>query len=42
MADYLGWKRLGEVLVGGLETPDAVSRAGRALARADALGARLG
>ena len=42
VADYLGWKRLGEVLVGGLETPDAVSRAGRALARADALGARLG
>ena len=42
VADYMGWKRLGEVLVGGLEAPDAVSRAGRALARADALGARLG
>lgn len=42
VADYMGWKRHGEVLVGDLEAPDAVSRAGRALAKADALGARLG
>lgn len=41
VADYMGWKRLGEVLVGDLDAPDAVSRAGRALARADALGTRL-
>ena len=41
VADYMGWKRLGEVLVGGLEAEDDVSRAARALAKADALGARL-
>lgn len=41
VADYMGWQRLGEVRVGGLEAEDDVSRAGRALARADALGARL-
>ena len=41
VADYMGWKRLGEVLVGSLEAEDDVSRAGRALAKADALGARL-
>ena len=37
----MGWKRLGEVLVGNLDAEDDVSRAGRALAKADALGARL-
>ena len=41
VADYMGWKRLGEVLVGNLDAEDDVSRAGRALAKADALGARL-
>ena len=41
VADYMGWKRLGELCVGGLEAEDDVSRAPRALARADALGARL-
>ena len=41
VADYMGWKRRGEVLVGGLEAEDDVSRAGRALAKADALGSSL-
>lgn len=41
VADYMGWKRLGEVLVGNLDAEDAVSRAPRALAKADALGARI-
>ena len=41
VADYMGWIRLGEVLVGNLDAEDDVSRAGRALAKADALGASL-
>jgi NAD(P)H-dependent FMN reductase len=41
VAEYMGWKRLGELCVGRLEAEDDVSRAPRALARADALGARL-
>ena len=41
VSEYMGWKRLGELCVGSLEAEDDVSRAPRALARADALGARL-
>ena len=41
VADYMGWKRLGEVCVGGLEAEDDVSRDRRALAKAEALGAKL-
>jgi multimeric flavodoxin WrbA len=41
IAEYMGWKPLGEVLVPGMEGAGDISRAGRALARAGALGARL-
>ena len=41
VADYMGWKPLGEVRIGGLDAEDDVSRAVRALAKADALGSRL-
>jgi len=41
VADYMGWKRLGEVLATGVEAEGDIARAGRALAKADALGAKL-
>ena len=41
VADFMGWKRRGEILVGNVEAEDDISRRARALARADALGARL-
>lgn len=41
VAEYMGWKPLGEVLVGGLDGTNDVARIGRALPKAEALGARL-
>ncbi len=41
VAAYMGWKPRGEVLVGGLDGARDVPRVGRALPRAEALGARL-
>ena len=41
VADFMGWKRRGAILVGNVEAEDDISRRARALARADALGARL-
>lgn len=42
VADYMGWKPRGEVLVGGLDGTKDVARLARALPRAEALGVRLG
>ena len=41
VADFMGWKRRGEILVSNVAAEDDISRRARALARADALGARL-
>jgi multimeric flavodoxin WrbA len=41
IAEFMGWKPLGEVLVPGVATEGDIARVGRFLAQADALGARL-
>ena len=41
VADYMGWKPRGEVLVGGLDGSRDVARLNRALPKAEAIGARL-
>lgn len=41
IAEYMGWRPLGEVLVPRVESEGDIARAGRALARAAALGARI-
>ena len=41
VAEYMRWKNLGEVLVPGVEAEGDIARARRALARAEALAARL-
>jgi len=41
VAEYMGWKPVGEVLVGGVEAEGDIARAKRAIAKAEALGTRL-
>ena len=42
VAEYMGWKPLGEVLVTNIAAAGDIARAGKALARAYAMGAKLG
>jgi len=41
VAEFMGWKSIGEVLVPGVEAEGDIARSVRHLAKADALGARL-
>jgi multimeric flavodoxin WrbA len=41
IAEFMGWKPLGEVLAPGVATEGDIARGGRFLAKADALGAKL-
>ena len=41
IAEYMGWKPRGEVLVSGLDGTNDIRRIGRVLAKAEAIGARL-
>ena len=41
VAEFMGWKPAGEILVPGVAEPGDIARSGRHLARAEVLGARL-